>query len=91
VDEELELFAAASGRRLLATAALLTQHRQQAEDLVQVTLERRWTSWQEIHTNPEAFARRVMVNTYLSWWRRRRRPLPRETLMVLAYVPWGAG
>lgn len=71
MDEDFERFVVDSGRRLLATAALLTQQRQQAEDLVQVTLERTWSSWSGITTHPEAFARKVMVNTYVSWWRRR--------------------
>ena len=71
MDEEFEHFVAVSGRRLLATAALLTQHRQQAEDLVQATLLKTWGSWGEVHTSHEAFARRVMVNTYITWWRRR--------------------
>src|SRR3954451_18063258 len=71
VHDEFERFVEASGRRLLTTAGLLTRERQLAEDLLQVTLLKTWSAWPRITTNPEAFARRTMVNTYVSWWRRR--------------------
>jgi RNA polymerase sigma-70 factor (sigma-E family) len=71
VDDRFEDFVAARGQRLLATAALLAQDRQLAEDLLQTTLLKVWTSWRRIHSNPEAYARRTMVHTYTSWWRRR--------------------
>jgi RNA polymerase sigma-70 factor (sigma-E family) len=71
VEQEFEGFVAECGRRLLTTAALLTQNRHLAEDLLQVTLLKTWSAWAELHTSPEAFARRTMVNTYTSWWRRK--------------------
>ncbi|WP_445257669.1 SigE family RNA polymerase sigma factor [Nocardioides aurantiacus] len=71
VEAEFERFVASSGRSLLTTAALLTQHRHTAEDLYQATLLKTWTAWSDIHTSPEAFARRTMVTTSTSWWRRR--------------------
>ncbi len=64
-------FVEASGRRLLTTAGLLTRERQLAEDLLQVTLLKTWSAWPRITSSPEAYARRTMVNTYVSWWRRR--------------------
>ncbi len=44
-----------------------------AEDLVQTTLERVWPHWQRVagDRDPDAYVRRVMVNTYSSWWRRK--------------------
>ena len=71
MEHEFERFVAEHGRRLLATAALLTQQRGTAEDLVQTTLLRTWDAWARIEGRPEAYARRIMVNTYVSWWRRR--------------------
>ncbi len=69
--DEFERFVETSGRRLLTTAGLLTHERQLAEDLLQVTLMKTWSAWPRITTSPEAYARRTMVNTYVSWWRRR--------------------
>jgi RNA polymerase sigma-70 factor (sigma-E family) len=71
VQDEFERFVETSGRRLLTTAGLLTRERQLAEDLLQTTLLKTWSAWPRITTSPEAYARRTMVNTYVSWWRRR--------------------
>ncbi len=71
MKDEFHRFATDSSRRLLTTAGLLTQDRHQAEDLLQTTLLKTWRAWDDIHSHPEAFARRTMVNTYVSWWRRR--------------------
>ena len=71
MDAEFEAFVDHSGRRLLTTAGLLTGQRHTAEDLYQATLLATWRAWEGIHTSPEAFARRTMVTTYASWWRRR--------------------
>ena len=52
---------------------MLTGDEQMAEDLVQTTLERVWPHWQRVarDRDPDAYVRRVMVNTYSSWWRRK--------------------
>ncbi|SDS45940.1 RNA polymerase sigma-70 factor, sigma-E family [Nocardioides scoriae] len=71
MDVEFEAFVDRSGRRLLTTAGLLAGQRHAAEDLYQATLLATWRAWATIHTSPEAFARRTMVTTYASWWRRR--------------------
>jgi RNA polymerase sigma-70 factor (sigma-E family) len=70
VEQEFEEFVEARRHRLLATAALLTQDRQLAEDLLQTTLLKVWAAWRRIETHPDAYARRTMVHTYTSWWRR---------------------
>lgn len=31
-----------------------------------------WFAWNRVNTNPEAYVRKVIVTTYISWWRRRR-------------------
>ncbi|MGN6782268.1 MAG: SigE family RNA polymerase sigma factor [Marmoricola sp.] len=79
--DEFEEFVAARAPRLLVTAGLLTQDRQLAEDLLQTVLVKVWAAWDDIHTSPEAYARRALVHTYTSWWRRRwNGERPTETL-----------
>lgn len=64
-------FVASRSTRLLRTAYLLTHDRALAEDLVQTALSKAWFAWGRIEGQPEAYVRRIMVNTYSSWWRRR--------------------
>ena len=66
-------YVAARQRALLRTARMLTGDEQTAEDLVQTTLERVWPHWQRVASDrdPDAYVRKVMVNTYSSWWRRK--------------------
>jgi RNA polymerase sigma-70 factor (sigma-E family) len=66
-----EAFVLARSSRLLGTAYLLTGDRGLAEDLLQTALSRAWRSWQRIDSNPEAYVRRILLNTYAGWWRRR--------------------
>jgi RNA polymerase sigma-70 factor (sigma-E family) len=59
---------------LLRAALTMTGNRADAEDLVQATLVKAFQSWDKI-TDPRAldiYVRRVMVNTHISGWRRRR-------------------
>jgi len=67
-DEFVRARVAALGR----IAYLLTGDRHQAEDLVQVTLERCAVHWHRLD-DPDAYARRVLYSRAVSWWRRRRR------------------
>ncbi|HWF41187.1 MAG TPA: SigE family RNA polymerase sigma factor [Acidothermaceae bacterium] len=66
-------YVAARQRALQRTARMLTGDEQTAEDLVQTTLERVWPHWQRVagDRDPDAYVRKVMVNTYSSWWRRK--------------------
>lgn len=69
-----EVFAAFVHHRsdaLLRTAYLLTHDRHLAEDLLQTALAKAWPRWSRIEGNPEAYVRKVIVNTYSTWWRRR--------------------
>jgi RNA polymerase sigma-70 factor (sigma-E family) len=68
---EFEAFVGARSNRLLGTAVLLTQDRALAEDLLQTALARAWFAWGRIDGDPEPYVRRILVNTYTSWWRRR--------------------
>jgi RNA polymerase sigma-70 factor (sigma-E family) len=61
-------------RALLRAAQAMTGNRSDAEDLVQATLFKAYQSWDRI-SDPAAldtYVRRVMVNTHISGWRRRR-------------------
>ena len=63
-----------SSRRLalLRRAVLLTGDQGLAEDLVQTSLLKVWPRWEQLarEGDPDAYLRRVMVNTSVSWWRR---------------------
>jgi RNA polymerase sigma-70 factor (sigma-E family) len=71
MTEGFEEWVLARGDALHRTAFLLTRDHGLAEDLVQTALARSWPAWRRIHADPEHYVRRVMVNTYSSWWRRR--------------------
>ena len=64
-------FVAARSRALLRTAYLLTHDHALAEDLLQTSLAKAWFAWRRIDGNPEPYVRRILVNTYASWWRRK--------------------
>ena len=64
-------FVAARSRALLRTAYLLTHDHALAEDLLQTALTKAWFAWKRIHGEPEPYVRKILVNTYASWWRRK--------------------
>jgi RNA polymerase sigma-70 factor (sigma-E family) len=64
-------FVAARSRALLRTAYLLTHDHALAEDLLQTSLAKAWFAWKRIQGEPEPYVRKIMVNTYASWWRRK--------------------
>jgi RNA polymerase sigma-70 factor (sigma-E family) len=71
--EEFRAYVAARGGALLRSAVLLTGDRGRAEDLVQTALIRTYGAWPRIRHKEavDAYVRRVMVTTYVNWWRRR--------------------
>jgi RNA polymerase sigma-70 factor (sigma-E family) len=69
--DAFDAFVATHSTGLVRTAYLLTHDRGLAEDLVQTSLAKAWFAWGRIEGQPHAYVRRVMVNTYSSWWRRR--------------------
>ncbi|MFI9817663.1 SigE family RNA polymerase sigma factor [Saccharothrix variisporea] len=71
VPEGFQEFVATASPRLLRTAFLLTRDVGHAEDLLQTALARAWRSWSRIDGAAEPYVRRIMVNTYATWWRRR--------------------
>ena len=64
-------FVAARSSALLRTAYLLTHDHALAEDLLQTALTKAWFAWSRIDGDPGGYVRKVLVNTYASWWRRR--------------------
>lgn len=72
-DAEFTAFVAARGQALLRTAYLLTGDHQAGEDLVQTALAKTYVAWPRIRAREavEAYVRRTMVTTHVSWWRRR--------------------
>lgn len=64
-------FVVARSSALLRTAYLLTHDHASAEDLLQTALTKAWFAWGRIDGNPEAYVRRILVNTYATWWRRK--------------------
>lgn len=74
-----EEFVTATVDRLLRTAVFLVSDRHLAEDLLQLTYERVARRWRRVASgNPEAYARKVLVNLAIDEHRRRarRRDLP---------------
>ena len=67
-------YVTARGPALLRIALLLTGNRADAEDLLQAALAKTYLAWGKIHDRAalDAYVKRAMVNTQISWWRRRR-------------------
>jgi RNA polymerase sigma-70 factor (sigma-E family) len=73
-DADFSSFVAASSRRLLRTAYLITGDLAEAEDLLQAALERAFRRWPAIRRTdvPEAYVRKMIVTTAIDASRRRR-------------------
>lgn len=70
-EKDFDEFVAARSSALLRTSYLLTRDHGLAEDLLQTALTKAWFAWGRIEGNPEPYVRRILVNTYASWWRRK--------------------
>lgn len=66
-------FVVARSPALVRSAWLLTGNEATAHDLVQTALAKVWSRWASVvrQDAPEAYVRRVMVSTFLTWSRRR--------------------
>jgi RNA polymerase sigma-70 factor (sigma-E family) len=73
-DAAFREYVLARGTALLRMAIMLTGNRADAEDLVQAALAKTYLSWGKINDRAalDAYVRRAMVNTHISWWRRRK-------------------
>jgi RNA polymerase sigma-70 factor (sigma-E family) len=69
---KFEDFAGVRGQALQRFGYLLTGDWALAEDLLQTALARAYPRWSRIESdNPEAYVRKIMVNAWSSWRRRR--------------------
>ena len=73
-EAEFREFMATRWPALLRTAYLLTADRHLAEDLAQTALEKAAVSWARVRRadDVDAYVRRILINTHLSRFRRRR-------------------
>lgn len=71
--EEFRDFVVACSPALVRTAWMLTGNEATAEDLVQASLAKTWLRWSRVQRqdSPQAYVRRVMLSTFLTWNRRR--------------------
>jgi RNA polymerase sigma-70 factor (sigma-E family) len=77
-----EDFVAGRGQALQRFGYALTGDWALAEDLLQTALARAYPRWSRVvRDDPEAYVRKIMVNTWSSWWRRKwRGELPARRL-----------
>ncbi|MDG4768113.1 SigE family RNA polymerase sigma factor [Solwaraspora sp. WMMD406] len=73
VEDDFRDFVASRSGALLRTAYLLAGDWATAEDLLQTALTKTYLAWKRLGEIEavEPYARRVLVNTATSWWRRR--------------------
>jgi RNA polymerase sigma-70 factor (sigma-E family) len=74
MDADFREFVRSRRRALLRSAYLLTGNLADAEDLVQSALAKTFQAWNRIEDRKalDGYVRRAIVNTHISWWRRRR-------------------
>ncbi len=72
LEESFDTFVRARGGHFLRVAVLLTGSPTEAEDLLQASLERLYRAWPRLdaaESAPDAYLRKILVNTRRSWWR----------------------
>ena len=71
-DRTFDAWAAERGRALLTFATAVTGNRESARDVVQDALLAVYVRWSRLiaQGDPDAYARRVIINRHISWWRR---------------------
>jgi RNA polymerase sigma-70 factor (sigma-E family) len=67
---DYDAFVVDRSQRLLRTAYLLTRDWAAAEDVLQAALVKLWFAWPRVNGDPEAYLRRIIVTTHVSWRRR---------------------
>lgn len=83
IDERFTAYVRDRGEHHLRVAVLLTGDWHTAEDLTQASLVKLYRAWPKLRqdSDPDAYLRRIMVNTQRSWWRARwRRETPTARL-----------
>ncbi len=73
VWESFDAFVAGRGKALWRSAWLLTRDRHKAEDLVQTALAKTFGKFDRLNREGayEAYVRRTLYTTFVSWWRRK--------------------
>jgi RNA polymerase sigma-70 factor (sigma-E family) len=74
LEESFGAFVRARGEHHLRVAALLTGSAAEAEDLVQTSLVKLYRVWPRLDVataSPDAYLRKIIVNTRRSWWQTR--------------------
>jgi RNA polymerase sigma-70 factor (sigma-E family) len=82
-----EAFATSATPRLMRTAYFLCGDRGHAEDLVQATLLTTARRWHRARRQPEAYARKVLVNLTKNRWRTLHRRAPEVALGAEVVLP----
>jgi RNA polymerase sigma factor (sigma-70 family) len=80
-DERFSEFVRSRGDHHLRVAVLIAGEWQAGEDLLQASLLKLYRAWSRLDTStdPDAYLRRIIVNTHRSWWRARwRRETPAD-------------
>ena len=72
-DAEFTEFVQAASPSLLRAALVLLDSREDAEDVLQVTMLRTYRRWEQAKQAPQAYARAVLVNACRERWRHRGR------------------
>jgi RNA polymerase sigma-70 factor (sigma-E family) len=70
--EDFTAFVHATGAQLERAALLLTGDHHLAEDLTQATYAKVYAAWRRVSDDPLAYARKTLLNTYISHRRLRR-------------------
>ena len=70
IDDRFAAYVRDRGEHHLRVAVLLTGDWHAAEDLVQASLVKLYRAWPKLRPDgdPDAYLRRIMVNTHRSWW-----------------------
>jgi len=70
---QFDEYVAARGQALLRLAFVLVRDEHLAEDLVQTALTDAFRHWRKVSRadHPDAYVRRILINTHLAWIRRR--------------------
>lgn len=84
LEESFTTFVRTRGEHHLRVAVLLTGSLPEAEDLLQASLVRLYRAWPRLDVDsasPDAYLRKILVNTRRSWWQARwRRESPAGSL-----------
>jgi RNA polymerase sigma-70 factor (sigma-E family) len=94
IDDRFAAYVRDRGEHHLRVAVLLTGDWHAAEDLVQASLVKLYRAWPKLRPDgdPDAYLRRIMVNTRRSWWRARwRRETPSGDLPETAIADFADG